>query len=318
MKKKHKVLIIKVGHSETLDAEISNHTSFGDVLRSTVILHLFKNDHVTWLVDAKAYPVLKGNSYIDRILNYDLSSVLQLQSERFDTVINMEKVPGLSALADKITAWRRYGFRFDAESGEAEAYEGSQSILEVCRDKEKKRSREGFWQDGLYEMLGKKWKGEEYVLGYKPKSKEKYDIGFNPEVGNKWALKAWPKENWKKLEKLIDGEFSVSWQQGQNDMEDYFEWISSCRALVTNDSFGMHIAMAFKKKVIALFGPTNNREITLYDRGVKLVPKINCSEFPCQRRECVKQANSCIDLIPPEQVYRELKTVFKCAKKKGV
>ena len=33
-----KVLILKTGHSETLDPEISQNASLGDVLRSTVIL----------------------------------------------------------------------------------------------------------------------------------------------------------------------------------------------------------------------------------------------------------------------------------------
>ena len=127
--KRQKILIIKVGYSETLDPEIDNVTSYGDVLRTTVLLHLYRQDHVTWLVDEKAYPILKRNPYIDRVLIYDLTSVLQLQSEHFDTVINLEKVPGLCALADGITAWRRYGFRFDVKTGEAEAYDGTQSTL---------------------------------------------------------------------------------------------------------------------------------------------------------------------------------------------
>ena len=49
-----KVLIIKLGYSETMDAGISKVTSLGDVLRSTVILHRFKDDQVTWLVDEAA------------------------------------------------------------------------------------------------------------------------------------------------------------------------------------------------------------------------------------------------------------------------
>ncbi|MDO8488607.1 MAG: glycosyltransferase family 9 protein, partial [Candidatus Omnitrophota bacterium] len=201
--KKHKVLIIKVGYSETLDAEISNITSYGDVLRSTVLLNLYKDDHVSWLVDEKAFPILKGNPYIDRILIYNLSSVLQLQAEHFDTVINLEKVPGLCALADSINAWRRFGFRFDVATGEAEAYDRSHMVLEVCRSIEKKRNHHAYWQEGLFEMVGAQWKDENYVLGYKPKTKEKYDIGFNYQVGNKWPLKGWPMSYWKKLEKLL-------------------------------------------------------------------------------------------------------------------
>ncbi len=308
IQKKHKVLIIKVGYSETLDSEISTITSYGDVLRSTVLLNLYKNDLVTWLVDEKALPILKGNPYINRILIYNLASVLQLQAEHFDTVINLEKVPGLCALADSVNAWRRYGFRFDMATGEAEAYDRSHVVLEVCRDIEKKRNHYACWQEGLFEIVGAKWKDENYVLGYKPKTKEKYDIGFNYQVGNKWPLKGWPMSYWKKLEKLIGGKYSVSWQQGLQDMEDYFDWINSCRLLVTNDSFGMHIAIAMKKKFIVLFGPTRATENCLYDFGVAFYPQdFSCELFPCHEAKCPYFKDSCTTKISPEKVYAAVK-----------
>ena len=172
-RKKRKILIIKVGYSETLDAEVGNITSYGDVLRTTVILNLYKEDHVTWLVDEKALPILRGNPYIDRILIYNLTSVLQLQAEQFDTVINLEKVPGLCALADSISAWRRHGFRFDKRTGEAEAYDGTEGVLDVCRNIESKRHRTACWQEGLFEMVGAQWQGEEYVFSRKFPEKKK-------------------------------------------------------------------------------------------------------------------------------------------------
>lgn len=302
MKKKNKILIIKLGYSETLDAEISNFTSYGDVLRTTVILHLFKNDHVTWLVDAKAVSLLKNNPFIDSILVYDLTSVLQLQAEHFDTIINLEKVPGICALADSITAWRRYGFRFDVKTGESEAYEGTQNILAICKNRKLKRSRMRCWQDGLFEILGHQWNGEEYILGYRPKSKETHDVGFNYEVGNKWLLKAWKRENWDILKKRLENKYSISWQTGKSNLEEYFEWINSCRVLVTNDSLGMHIAFALKKKVVALFGPTNSNEIYMYGRGVLLTPELDCPAYPCMAYTCKRYDSSCIDLIPVKKV----------------
>lgn len=301
--KQHKVLIIKVGYSETLASEVSNITSYGDVLRSTVLLHLYKDDHVTWLVDEKAFPIIKNNPLIDRPLIYNLTSVLQLQSEHFDTVINLEKVPGLCALSDSINAWRRYGFRFDVQGGETEAYDGSHIVLEICRDIEKKRNREAYWQEGLFEMVGSQWQGEEYVLGYKPQSEVKYDVGFNYQVGNKWPLKGWPAAYWKRLEELLKDKYSICWQQGQEDMEEYFEWIHACRLIVTNDSFGMHVALAMKKKVVAIFGPTNYRENYLYDLGSAFYPQdFHCDKFPCQLGRCIHFDDSCISLIKPESI----------------
>jgi len=302
-----KVLIIKVGYSETLSPEISDITSYGDVLRTTVLLNLYKNDHVTWLVDEKSYPILKKNPYIDRILIYNLTSVLQLQAEQFDTVINLEKVPGLCALADSIKAWRRYGFRFDDKSGEAEAYDGTHVVLDICRNIEKKKHRKAYWQEGLFEMVGVEWKDEEYVFGYKPKSKEKYDIGFNYQVGNKWPLKAWPLRYWQELEFLVKNKNTISWQQGLENMEEYFEWINSCRLIITNDSLGMHVAIALKKKLIVLFGPTNHRENYLYDLGAYFYPeKFSCDEFPCNVNKCIHFEDNCLSLIKPELVAKEI------------
>lgn len=310
--KKQKVLIIKVGYSETLDPEISNITSYGDVLRTTVLLNLYKKDHVTWLVDSKAYPILKGNQYIDRILIYDMTSVLQLESEHFDTVINLEKVPGLCALSDKITAWRRYGFRFDVKKGEAEAYDGTQNALSVCQNEKKKKNHNKFWQEHLFEMVGEKWKGEEYILGYEPKSKEVYDIGFNFLVGNKWPTKAWPSKNWSKLETLLDKEYSVSLQKGIDNMEKYFEWINSCKAIITNDSFGLHIALALKKKVIAIFGPTNSNETYLYERGISATAsKKLCKDIPCNSPVCKNSDGCCLSKIKAEDIYFKINIFLK-------
>ncbi len=311
MQKKHKVLIIKVGYSETLTADVGNLTSYGDVLRTTVLLHLYKDDHVTWLVDEKAFPIIKDNHYIDRPLIYNLTSTLQLLSEQFDTIINLEKVPGLCALSDRINAWRRYGFRFDSQTGEAEAYDGSHVVLETCRNIEEKRNRKAFWQEGLFQMVGAEWHGEEYVLGYKPKTEEKYDIGFNYFVGNKWPLKAWPMENWEILENGLKGKYSISWQQGKDNIEEYFDWINSCKLLVTNDSFGMHVAIALKKRVIALFGPTHASENYLYGLGTHFFPKdFVCEKFPCQIDRCIHFEDNCMSLIKAEIVNNEVDKIM--------
>ncbi len=306
---KEKVLIIKLGYSETLDGEIGKVTSLGDVLRSTVLLHLYKNASVTWLVDEKAFQLLKGNPYIHRIIFYDLTSVLQLQSERFDTLINLEKVPGLCAFSDSLKAWRRYGFRFDPENGAALAYDGSQHVLEICMDVEYKKKTRRYWEEILYEMVGAKWQGESCVLGYKPKSDVVYDIGFNYDVGTKWPTKAWPMEYWKELEKLIGNKYTISWQQGLKNLEEYFEWINSCQVIVTNDSLGLHIANTLNKKIIALFGPTLASEIYI-PNGITILPQTNYNCIPCLSPKCI-QSKSCMNYIEPKVVYDTIESVIK-------
>ena len=306
---KEKVLIIKLGYSETLDNGVSNSSSLGDVLRTTVLLHLYKKAEVKWLVDEAAAPLLVGNPHIHQILPYNMTSVLQLQTEHFDTVINLEKVPGICALADSINAWRRFGFRFHSQSGKVMSYDGSHQVLTICSNIKLKRQNGKYWQEALFEIVEQKWNGEKYVLGYRPHSKVVHDIGLNHKVGSKWPTKAWPITKWKSLhDTLTKKGYSVSWQQGLNDLYEYMEWINSCRTIVTNDSLGLHIAQALGKKVVALYGPTVATEVYMYGQGKALTPDCQCEHMPCLSPSC-KEKTPCMEFITVESVAFALEEI---------
>ncbi len=280
-------------------------------MRTTVILHCYKDYHVTWLTDNKAYALLKDNPNINRILIYNLTTVLQLQAERFDVVVNLEKSPGICALADSINAWSKYGFRFDPMAGEAKSYENSHEAFKIYTDLKSKRKAKRVWQDVLFEMLGKKWKREGYLLGYKPTSNLRYEIGLNFLVGKKWPNKVWPKENWDDLyEMLIQKRYNVSFQQGRTDIEEYIEWIHSCKSIVTHDSLGLHIGIALKKKIIVLYGPTASHETFLYNLGSKVEPEGEYDCVPCLRPVCYRNI-SCMQTITVNRVCSEIEKVLE-------
>ncbi len=304
-----KVLIIKLGYSETLVDEISRTTSLGDVLRSTVLLDKFAEANVTWLVDEQAVALLKDHPLINRILTYDLTTVLQLSAEKFDTIINLEKVAGICALADSLESAKRYGFKYDPENGIVRAYDGSQRALELCLNPEDKLANRKYWEDLLFEMIDSTWNGEIPSIGYKPTSKIIYDIGFNHNVGKKWPLKAWPLEHWKELETMMLGSFNISWQKGLQSLEEYIEWINSCRLIVTNDSLGLHIAHALGKKIVSLFGPTISSEVYVKN-GVKLTPKGDYECLPCLSATCVLE-RPCMYDISPKDVFGEIKRLME-------
>ncbi|MBU4313086.1 MAG: glycosyltransferase family 9 protein [Candidatus Omnitrophica bacterium] len=303
---KRKILIVKLGFTETIDKRISTEdVSLGDVFRTTVILHLFKKDEVSWLTTKEASSLLVDNPYIDRLLIYDLTIALQLKSEQFDIIINLEKVPGICALTDSIHAWKRYGFRFDAKKGIAEAYEHSYEALANSEDPNLRRNMKKNWTQMLYEMVGARWSGKGYVLAYRPKTKEKFDIGFNIKVGRRWPNKAWPEENWHKLERLIGDSYSVSYQQSLDNINGYIDWLNSCRLIVTNDSLGLHLAIALNKKIIVMFGPTSEKEIFLFNGGILIRPEKRSRCMPCFNTVC-KYGRSCICDIKPEVAYKNI------------
>ena len=70
--------------------------------------------------------------------------------------------------------------------------------------------------------------------------------------------------------------------------------------MVSGDTIAMHIAIALRKLVVAIFGPTCAQEIELYGRGRKIVSKLECS--PCYKRECNKEIN-CMSTISLDEVY---------------
>lgn len=306
-----RILIIKLGYSETLDSMLSLTTSLGDVLRTTVILHFFKDSHVSWLVDEKASALLEGNIYIDRILAYNPGSIHKLKKERFDTVVNLEKLPEVCAFSDSLITDEWFGFRQNGISNEVQNYPvGCKRLIELTQDLSKRRKNKNCWQKILVEALGKEWNREGYILGYKPKSKVKYDIGFNWTTGSKWANKNWPKDYWERLESLTKDKYSISWQQGLNSICEYIDWINSCRLIVTADTLGLHLALALKKRVVALFGPTSHREIYFYNRGSFLLPEAPYKCGSCFKPKCNKE-KECMGYIFPEKVMEKIKYEFK-------
>ena len=72
--------------------------------------------------------------------------------------------------------------------------------------------------------------------------------------------------------------------------------------VVTSDTLGMHLAIALKKKIVALFGPTCPQEIDLYDRGVKLFTSAPCA--PCYKQTCPDAV--CMKGIRPGRVLEEI------------
>lgn len=309
--KEEKILIIKTGYSEILDRQSnSRRVSLGDVLRTTVLLNLYKGKNVTWVTDEYAMPLLEGNPYITHLLPYDLTTILQLEVEEFDIVINLEKVAGLCALADKVKAWKKYGFRLNSRTGKAESYDKAFEVLTVSSDSKLKKENQRTSQELLFEMVGAKWNGEEYVLGYKPLTKENFDVALNIYVGKKWPSKVWAQESWDLLEAILKSRgFSVTRQDKQEpevleNLNKYMDWLNSHKLIITSDSLGLHLALAMKKRVLGLFGPTPHKEVYFYNLGKEIIPEENFECLPCFSPKCENE-KFCMNSISPQKVAEE-------------
>lgn len=86
-------------------------------------------------------------------------------------------------------------------------------------------------------------------------------------------------------------------------LRDGFCSVNAMDLVITSDSLGMHMAIAFQKYVIAWFGPTCSQEIELFDRGVKVVSSMACS--PCWNRNCLV-AEPCNQSLDIEQIVKSV------------
>jgi len=295
-----KVLIVKTGFSEFLDRGISTTVSLGDVLICTSILHLYKNDEVTWLTDWQARQLLRGNPYIKELLIFGSPALEGIARRKFDILINLEKDIGICTFSNRVWAVKKYGFYFDDKTHSIRTRKRSTGYL--LSGQENHRDIHKNELELLYETVGRKWQGQGLVLAAGD-AKVKYDVGFNHAVGKKWPTKAWPMEHWRTLEKLLKGKCSVSWQRGHTNLEQYIAWINSCRLIVTSDSLGQAIGQALGKKVITLYGPTNYLRMQNVP-NVQLVPStLPCPHMPCYMPVCVHD-KFCMEYILPAKVAR--------------
>ena len=158
-------------------------------------------------------------------------------------------------------------------------------------------------------------------------------IGLNTGSGERWFAKRWNVENTAKLAELLHKKLNakIILFGGPDEIErnnqiisrakvpiintgcgnNLFEFpalINICNLFVTSDSLGLHIALALKRKIISLFGPTSMQEIEIYGLGNKLKPKKKVCCF--YKNECFSKPR-CIDTIKPEEVFENIQKLLK-------
>ncbi|HOE96388.1 MAG TPA: glycosyltransferase family 9 protein [Candidatus Sumerlaeota bacterium] len=75
--------------------------------------------------------------------------------------------------------------------------------------------------------------------------------------------------------------------------------IGRAAVLVSGDTLAMHLAIAQRRRVVAIFGPTCPQEIELFALGERVVTSADCA--PCYLRQCDK-TTTCQDLISTAEV----------------
>jgi heptosyltransferase II len=262
-----RILIIKTGAS-------------GDVLRTSVLLHLFKEDQITWIttaVNSRLLPQQMLNLKIVPIENIHLSEDLN----DFDMTISLDDDFNCAELATKINtgqiigAYSRDGKVLYSDSSKEWFDMGLISVYGKSKADELKKTNLFSYQEILFRMLGHQFSGEEYLIRedivLSPKGKL---IGIEARAGKRWPTKAWNQFD-VLAEHLTKFGYEVHFFAQRILITDYLKDIAKCSLVVSGDSLAMHMALALKRPTIALFTCTSPTEIYSYDRLVKIIsPKL--------------------------------------------
>lgn len=304
-----KILIIKTGLSETFDTSHvhQNVVSLGDVLRSTVVLHLFKEHEISWLTSHEAFNLLDGLHELKNVF-FKLN---EINFSHYDLIINLERTTDILEVLKSIQPDKILGFISKNNQVLLKGNDFSSELHEWLSSTEIVHKN---WCQKLYLLFGKEWNRENYLLPKKYlilNQANEYDVGLNWQVGRKWPSKSWQKDNWELLERKIESSLSVTWQKGFDNLIEYMNWINSAKVIVTHDSLGLHIARALNKKILALFGPTSSREIYLGE-GVALSeaekPSFSCP--PCYKDSCHNMIH-CMKSLSVDEVENGLRALNK-------
>lgn len=133
----------------------------------------------------------------------------------------------------------------------------------------------------------------------------------------------WPMEKWKELIRklsalnfnLIVVDSELNWEQENviffngHTLREVFSLVWFSDIVVTEDSSLLHIAGAFNKKTIALFGPTDPSMRCVYPNSFSICCKLPCS--PCWYDRC--KNIHCMKLITVEMAEKKILEVVENA-----
>lgn len=303
--------------------------------------------HVTWVTRPESVELLTGLADIDRVLALDLDALVQLPAQRFDVVICLDKEPAATGLAARIDAPDKRGFVLGPHGNPLPADANAEYAYRLGLDDELKfRKNQRSYQQIAFEAAGLPFAGDDYQLAVpeplRTRAAQRWAelgvapgdtlVGLNVGSGDVYAYKAWRVDGWAELAQLAQRRLGakVALLGGPRDRDridavaarmhsapldpgatpsllEFAALLERCDAVVTGDTLALHLALAQKRRVVAIFGSTSATEVELYGRGAKIVPNVDC--HPCYKRSC-DFTSTCADSVSAEAVLKTLANVL--------
>ena len=298
----------------------------------------YSSSHITWMTLEPSRALLENNPDIDRIVDQweEMSAIIQ--TEHFDLAINPDANPQAARLLEMASASKKLGMGWE-EAGHVRACnEEAELWLQMGLFDDIKRANREPYQTIIHRLSqlelvdprpilsldeDEQIAAQEYLLGLGI-DRNRPLIGMNTGAGGRWAKKSWKLEQQVELVRLAKEKHS-DWQilllggpeevernqilkehcanlvinTGQHPLRTFAALLGQTHALITADTLALHIGLALKRQIVALFGPTSHVEIDLCGSGEKLFAELEC--LGCYLNDC-DTSPDCMDLLTPEMV----------------
>jgi heptosyltransferase-2 len=304
--------------------------------------------HITWLTAPPAEQMLRANRDIDKLLAYVPECLEPLRRERFDLVLCLDKTARAAAVGAGVRGEEKLGFGLSDFGTVYPLNPESEYALQLGMDDDLKfRRNTKTYQEIIFDCCRLTYTGEEYRLDIPDAAREEAArrlavhgisgddrvVGVNLGGGTAFAHKMWSageairflkvlhkgleckvllfgaEREREKIDTILSTAMPTVFDASTPKSIPVFQaLLGRCDAVVTGDSLGMHLALAEKRPVVALFGPTCPQEIDLYGRGEKIVSPNACA--PCYRAVCTQEP-SCMEAIDPNEVVAAVARALK-------
>ena len=254
--------------------------ALGDVVRTTPILRVLSG-RIFWITSKEAKEILPKLKNLE-ILTEDTIDFDYLSRINFDLILNLEENETLAKNLSLLKTEKIIGVYYDFEEQKLKYTQESEKWYDMSLISKYGKEKADFlkwnnrksYQKILFEIVEKKFNGEEYFLDYKLKNKkiqtEEIIVAIEKRAGNTWPMKKWP--YYEELKKRIEKEgFKVFYLSQRESLKEYMEDIDKATVLICGDTLAMHLGLYLKKKVIALFICTSPWEIYGYNRLIKII-----------------------------------------------
>ncbi|MBC7826240.1 MAG: glycosyltransferase family 9 protein [Chitinophagaceae bacterium] len=254
----------------------------GDVLRTTVLLHVLKGN-IFWITAAYNIPLFP-NQYPNLTLIPLENISAEIFNLQFDLIINLEEDIDLAKRVSVIQTKKLVGVcwnngTLDYSSDAVELFDMSLiSKLPALQATDLKKNNKRSYQEILYGMLGENFSGQKYIIFKSGPLTNRSNIGIEKRVGRTWPNKSW--NGYDELISILKTEKqAVTVFEKRNQLRQYLDDISQCKLIISGDTLAMHAALAYEIPCIAIFNCTSPNEI--YDYGIlrKLVSPLLLRAF---------------------------------------